>query len=100
MRQEFTAATRKAAWERCQGLCEVCGQPILPHRPHYHHVVEAALGGGNDLDNCMVLHPKCHAVITAETSAPRLARVARIWNKARNIIKRKRPWLKGRKFGQ
>ena len=81
-RREFSQATRKAAWKRASGTCECgCGQPFdLNHPkgcPEYHHRIEAVLGGGNDLDNCMCIRRDCHAVITAKESAPKAAKVRR-----------------------
>ncbi len=99
MRREFTKVTKEAAWVRCQGLCEACGQPILPQRPEYHHIIEAALDADAGLDNILVVHKKCHAILTKEQSMPRVAKVNRIRNKARGIVGRKHRWPKGRRFG-
>lgn len=64
MRQEFTKDTKLAAWERCGGRCECgCNQKIYGDA-QYHHILPANLGGLNDLANCMVMKPKCHARIT------------------------------------
>ena len=80
-RAEFSLATKIAAYERADGICECgCGQPFGEHpkeRPEYHHRVEAALGGGNDLENCRCVRVDCHLKITASVSAPRVAKVRR-----------------------
>lgn len=36
MRQEFSKHVRIAAWERCGGNCECCGQKIVG-TPEFHH---------------------------------------------------------------
>jgi 5-methylcytosine-specific restriction endonuclease McrA len=64
MRQEFSEATKTAAWGRCGGTCECgCLKPIY-RRAEYHHIVPASLGGMNNLENCMVMRDVCHAKIT------------------------------------
>lgn len=61
MRAEFSKTTKRAAWDRCGGVCQCgCLQPIRG-TPEYDHIIEDTLGGGNELDNCAVLDPKCHA---------------------------------------
>ena len=98
MRLEFSTRTMLAAWRRSLGICECgCAQPIKPDRPEYHHILEAGLGGDNGLENCQVLKPKCHRLITNGQSIPRIAKVNRIVRKAAGI-KRKYRWPK-RKFG-
>lgn len=80
-RAEFSAKTRKAAWDRAGGTCECgCGRAFGKHpkeRPEYHHRVEAALGGDASLENCWCIRADCHAAITAQVSAPRAAKVRR-----------------------
>ena len=81
LRQEFSKATKTAAWNRCGGFCECpCLQKIVG-TPEYHHIVPAALGGGNDLDNVLVLSKRCHRVRTAKTDVPQIAKSRRIFEK-------------------
>lgn len=59
-RQEFTAKTKLAAWNRCGGFCEKCSMPIKG-RPEYDHITPCGLGGTNELDNCQVVCVPCHS---------------------------------------
>ncbi len=81
MRREFSKATKKAAWERADGLCDICKQDFADRTAEYHHHLEAALGGSNELENCQVLCPPCHRYITTATSIPRTSKVRRILEK-------------------
>ena len=67
-RIEFSQPTRKAAWERADGICECgCGVPFGPHpkdRPEYDHDLPADLGGDGSLGNCRVLRRCCHRAKT------------------------------------
>jgi 5-methylcytosine-specific restriction endonuclease McrA len=101
-RSEFTNKTKKSAFERCGGLCELCGWTI--HNAEYdHYPVPAALGGSNDLSNCRCLCRKCHRRITAEKDVPSIARTRRIREKRAGLRRSRRPfpkhidpWGKGR----
>jgi 5-methylcytosine-specific restriction endonuclease McrA len=80
-RQEFTKATKLAAWERCGGSCECgCGQNILG-TPEYDHIVAAALGGSNGLENCRVMSRKCHRRLTSAETVPTVAKATRGFEK-------------------
>lgn len=89
-RAEFSVATKKAAYERSGGLCECgCAMPFdVKNPPEYDHRVEAALGGDNSLDNCVVLRLGCHRSKTSRR-APALAKAARLEKKAANIRSRR-----------
>lgn len=87
-RLEFSRATKEQAYERAQGKCELCCIPFNNRSPEYHHRVESALGGGNDLGNCQVLCPKCHRIITSTVSARRVAKVKRIEAKCKGWKKK------------
>ena len=93
-RAEFTMKTKRAAWDRADGVCECgCGQPFGKHpkeRPEYHHRVEAAIGGDNSLDNCWCIRADCHSAITSNVSAPRAAKVRREGKRQRGMTKPKR----------
>ena len=98
-RREFPVAVKKAAWERCSGICECgCGQPILPgDGPQYEHVVEDALGGEPTLENCAVKRTRCHRKKSSER-APVIAKAHRVARKVAGLAPRKRK-LPGAKDG-
>ena len=80
-RQEFSKAVRIAAWELSGGICQCgCMQKVLG-TPEYHHIVPAALGGSNTLDNVLVLSKRCHRVRTSKTDVPQIAKSRRIFEK-------------------
>lgn len=44
-----------------KGLCPLCKQPITKESGwHDHHVIHRSQGGGDTLDNRVLLHPVCH----------------------------------------
>ncbi|WP_129972842.1 MULTISPECIES: group II intron reverse transcriptase/maturase [unclassified Pseudomonas] len=44
-----------------KGLCPLCNQPITKESGwHDHHVIHRSQGGGDTLDNRVLLHPVCH----------------------------------------
>ena len=73
-RREFSAATRRAAWLRCQGFCEGqfqllgegglvrCNTPINLGNFHYDHIDPDYFSkdGSGELSNCQVLCKLCH----------------------------------------
>jgi 5-methylcytosine-specific restriction endonuclease McrA len=71
-RQEFSRKTQELALLRQQHLCASCGTPItgigesgraehaFGETAQAHHVKHAKLGGGNNLDNCVVICWSCH----------------------------------------
>lgn len=76
---EFQQAVRRAAWERCGGICECgCGVEIVTgDGPEFHHRVEDWLGGEPTLENCWCVRRRCHKRLTKER-APALAKVRRL----------------------
>lgn len=81
-RREFTAATKKAAWERAGGVCECgCRRPFeMEHpkgRPHYDHEIPAKSGGDNSLGNCRVIRVDCHQSKTAAQDMPVIQKIRR-----------------------
>lgn len=90
-RSEFLKATKRAAFDRCNGFCELCGGKILTAE-YDHYPVPAALGGSNELSNCRVLCKKCHRKITATVDVPAIAKSNRIWEKRAGLRKTRRPF--------
>jgi len=51
----------RTLWRRQDGKCPVCGQGFKGDTSlHVHHVVERCKGGGEHLENLILLHPNCH----------------------------------------
>lgn len=61
-RNSKTGKKRLLALYKRQGqLCPMCKQHItLETGGHIHHIVERHLGGSDNLDNLVLLHPNCH----------------------------------------
>ncbi len=94
-RQEFSKATKFAAWERSGGFCECgCGQKIIG-TPEYDHDLEDYVGGRNDLANCKVLSKRCHRLKSSK-SRPEIDKTRRIAEKRAGVRKRQgfRGWRK------
>lgn len=95
-RQEFSKRTKREAFERAAGHCEICGAKLFPGQFEYDHEIECALGGDNSLSNCIVKCKTCHGAKTSER-APVLAKAKRQADKHAGITKPKgRPLPGGR----
>jgi 5-methylcytosine-specific restriction protein A len=105
MRNEFSRATRRQAWERARGQCEGqiwadggytrCTAPIDLGRFHYDHIDPDFISGRNDLYNCAVLCLECHHAKTARDQGT-IAKVKRIRDKQIKALTSKRPLPFGR----
>lgn len=90
-KDEFTKATKIAAFQRANGRCECgCGVKIIAGEVEYDHIIEVALGGTNDLENCRVMRSKCHRSKTSTRAAP-LAKSKRIAERNMGLRKTPRP---------
>lgn len=95
-RAEFTKDTKAKAFLRSNGHCECgCGQKILG-KPEYDHIVSAALGGDNSLENCRVMDPKHHKARSSKEN-PQIAKSQRIFEKRAGLRKPKGRPLAGTK---
>jgi 5-methylcytosine-specific restriction endonuclease McrA len=47
-------------WNRDNGVCYLCNQPIDPDDCHYDHVIPLAKGGEHSTDNLRPTHSKCN----------------------------------------
>jgi RNA-directed DNA polymerase len=57
----FGRGTARYLWLEQDGTCLVCGQPLtLEAEWHLHHLLWRCHGGGDQLDNLVLLHPNCH----------------------------------------
>ena len=91
-RKEFSVKTKKAAWKRCNGICECgCGQKITG-RAEFDHILADGLGGDNSLENCKVLSVKCHKLKTHTEDRPMMAKADRLRAKRLGIAPAKRKW--------
>ncbi len=97
-RAEFAKKTKLEAWDRADGKCEGegCGLPLKGKRIEYDHRIPCALGGGNTLENCVVLCKPCHDGKTFGRDIPVIAKVARIRKREAGIKKKSsfRGWRK------
>lgn len=103
MRAEFSKKTKLEAWERSEGRCEcyklkrpTCNREKIIGTPEYHHMVPAALGGGNKLEDCAVLSKRCHRLETDNETVPEVSKTVRIYEKRAGIRRTRRPMPKHR----
>ncbi|MCK5355482.1 MAG: group II intron reverse transcriptase/maturase, partial [Methyloprofundus sp.] len=48
-------------WRQQKGLCPMCRQGFKGETSiHVHHIIERCQGGGDGLNNLVMLHPNCH----------------------------------------
>ncbi len=87
-RAEFSKRVKLDAWARSGERCEcyrlknpTCNREKIIGTPEYHHIVEASVGGSNDLDNCLVMSKRCHRFLTETVTIPEVAKSVRIYEK-------------------
>ena len=103
-RNEFSAATKRAAHARSGGICEchmirhvfpvACGRPVGPGNLFYEHIDPDAISGRNDLDNCAVLTKTCWRRKTDHYDKPTVAKSNRVRDRyigAKNPSRRPMP---------
>jgi RNA-directed DNA polymerase len=63
-------------WKEQDGLCPICNQKITRLTGwHNHHIVWRTNGGGDGIENRVLLHPNCHAQVHSQklsVTKPRL----------------------------
>ena len=92
-RHEFTSATKRAARERAGGVCEChrisgmppCGVHLQAGQTFYEHIDQDFICGDNSLENCAVLTKTCWSIKTNHQDKPRIAKVKRQMDLARDI---------------
>jgi RNA-directed DNA polymerase len=51
----------RSLWKQQGGKCPMCNQPFNGESSiHTHHIVERCKGGGDNMENLVLLHPNCH----------------------------------------
>ncbi|MBR0868903.1 HNH endonuclease [Bradyrhizobium tropiciagri] len=95
MRSEFNTKTRRAAYERSEGLCEGilasgerCNANLKHKRYHFDHIVPDAIGGDTSLQNCALLCVECHKAKTIKIDIPVIAKSKRVADNYRGISAR------------
>jgi hypothetical protein len=84
-RLEFTAATKRDAFARSDGICEChripwlnrpngCGVALVAGAIFYEHLVQDAIRQDNSLSNCAVLSRTCWKEKTARIDLPTIAK--------------------------
>jgi hypothetical protein len=100
MRLEFTAKTKRLAFQRSGGTCECalvpmlnrpngCGQPLRDGGIRYEHVLPDAIRPDNSLDNCACLTVACWREKTDSYDLPTIAKSNRQRDRARGIRPRR-----------
>jgi hypothetical protein len=94
-RHEFSAATKREAYERSGGICEchripnwphpICRAPLGQGNTFYEHIDPDAICGRNDLDNAAVLTKTCWHLKTNTIDKPVIAKANRVRDRARGI---------------
>ena len=69
---KFSKDTKLLIFERCQGVCEMCGMPAMD--PQFHHRRPRGMGGTSRKEtgspaNALYVHPSCHASIESNRSS-------------------------------
>ena len=47
-------------YEKQQGLCALCGEPLFRGDHHVDHKIPFSYGGGNERGNIQLTHPACN----------------------------------------
>lgn len=108
-RLEFTAKTKRAAFERSGGVCEChrvpmlnrpqgCGAPLVQGRIRYEHIVPAEMARDNSLDNCAALSLGCWREKTDSYDRKVIAKSNHSRDRARGIKKTKQKFRGWRRF--
>jgi RNA-directed DNA polymerase len=54
-------------WKEQGGICPICSQPITQVTGwHNHHIVYKMLGGTDNAENRVLIHPNCHRQVHAK----------------------------------
>jgi 5-methylcytosine-specific restriction protein A len=97
-RREFSRQTKRDAFLRANGSCEVCGARLSIGKFDYDHIIPDALGGEPTLDNCRVACKPCHSAKTGKQDIPAIAKTKRIRDRERGIRRPSRGFYDSKKF--
>jgi len=109
-RNEFTAETKRKAWQRAGGICEATGEMYglppgirctwdLKRGVNYDHDDPDANSRDNSLANCVCLCPPCHLHKTLHRDRPLIAKTNHQADMVRGIKSSSRPMPCGRNSG-
>ncbi len=94
-RKGFTKAQRQAVWEKYDGRCAGCDDPLQPGW-QIDHILALTLNGAHEIDNWRAICGSCHAPKSkAETKAA--AKIARLQDRE-NGTRRPRQAIPNRGF--
>ncbi len=57
----FSEEQKAGIWERANGRCGVCNEPIIDGAAEYDHIKPWIIGGRTEIDNGRPVHSHCHA---------------------------------------
>lgn len=60
-RRGFTPQQRRFVYERDEGRCKLCGQPVALEECAIDHIIPISKGGPHQLDNWQLSHPACNS---------------------------------------
>jgi len=60
LQQYAVLVLRRLIWERDDGVCGVCLEPVALEKMHLDHVIPVSLGGEQAWDNLQPAHPVCN----------------------------------------
>lgn len=60
-RQPIPPGVRAAVVARDGFTCGLCGEPVDPTNFHLDHIVPWSRGGGHNVENLQVAHPRCNS---------------------------------------
>jgi 5-methylcytosine-specific restriction protein A len=86
-RVEFTKATMRAAWRRCEGKCESCGTPFYGKPKIYDHINPTVFSHNAELSNCQVLCVECNRKKTGEEDIPAIAKSNRVLDREAGLTR-------------
>jgi len=77
-RRTFAPAVKRAAWKRCNGLCEKCTAPVAAGGFIYDHRIPWEISRDSSLSNCQILCKSCDKLKTYGDDIPTIAHVHRM----------------------